>query len=141
MATSATTNSTAATAAKVLGSVGRTPGTRNIAIGRTVKNAVRRIDHVFRYGGDEFVVILNETGIDGATEIAERIRKNIERRVFVIKECRIQTTVSIGIATYPDHAADRDTLLRLADEAMYSAKNRTRNAVCLAIDAKLRNVS
>lgn len=103
-----------------------------ITIGKTIKNAVRRIDPVFRYGGDEFVVILNDTPLDGATEIAERIRKNIERRVFVIKGQRIQTTVSIGIATYPDHAAERDDLLRMADEAMYSAKKTTRNAVRLA---------
>lgn len=103
-----------------------------IAIGKTVKNAVRRIDPVFRYGGDEFVVILNDTGIEGAKEIAERIRKNIERRLFVIRDQRIQTTVSIGIAAYPDHAADRDSLLQMADEAMYSAKKKTRNAVHLA---------
>lgn len=107
-----------------------------ITIGKTIKNAVRRIDPVFRYGGDEFVVILNDAPLDGAREIAERIRKNIERRVFVIKEQRIQTTVSIGIATYPDHAADREDLLRLADEAMYCAKKTTRNAVSLAIGVK-----
>lgn len=103
-----------------------------VAIGRTIKHAVRRIDPVFRYGGDEFVVILNGTGVEGAREIAERIRKNIERRIFVIQEKRIQTTVSIGLATYPEHTADRETLLKLADEAMYSAKRHTRNAVHLA---------
>lgn len=103
-----------------------------VTIGKTIKNAVRRIDPVFRYGGDEFVVILNDTGIEGALEIAERIRKNIERRIFVIRDQRIQTTVSIGIATYRDHAQDRDTLLKLADEAMYVAKRETRNAVHLA---------
>jgi two-component system cell cycle response regulator len=103
-----------------------------VTIGKTIKNAVRRIDPVFRYGGDEFVVILNDTGVEGAKEIGERVRKNIERRIFVIKEHRIQTTVSIGIATYREHANDRDTLLRLADEAMYAAKRETRNAVHLA---------
>lgn len=107
-----------------------------VTIGKTIKNAVRRIDAVFRYGGDEFVVILNDTPLEGAREIAERIRKNIERRVFVIQGQRIQTTVSIGIATYPDHASERDDLLRLADEAMYSAKKTTRNAVHLATGLK-----
>jgi len=104
-----------------------------VTIGKTIKNAVRRIDPVFRYGGDEFVVVLNDTGLEGAREIAERIRKNIERRIFVIKEKRIQTTVSIGLATYPEHASERETLLRMADEAMYSAKRETRNAVHLAV--------
>ncbi len=103
-----------------------------IAIGKTIKNAVRNIDPVFRYGGDEFVVILQDSDLKGAQEIGERIRKNIERRVYVIHGQRLQTTVSIGIATYPLHASDQDTLLRLADEAMYSAKKDSRNAVHLA---------
>jgi len=109
-----------------------------VTIGKTIKNSVRRIDPVFRYGGDEFVVILNDTPTEGAKEIAERIRKNIERRLFVVKEQRIQTTVSIGLATYPEHAADMETLLRLADEAMYCAKRETRNAVHIAFPLEKR---
>jgi two-component system, cell cycle response regulator len=104
-----------------------------VTIGKTIKHTVRKIDPVFRYGGDEFVVLLNGTEVEGAMEIAERIRKSIERRIFLIKDAKIQTTVSIGIATYPIHASDRDTLLKLADEAMYSAKKQTRNAVHLAL--------
>jgi len=111
-----------------------------VAIGKTIRHAVRNIDPVFRYGGDEFVAILNGMGVEGAKEIAERIRKNIERRVFIIKNERIQTTVSIGIATYPLHASERETLLRLADEAMYAAKRKTRNAVHLATGIKELNV-
>jgi diguanylate cyclase (GGDEF)-like protein len=103
-----------------------------VAIGKTIKNAVRNIDPVFRYGGDEFVVILQGAHQEGAAEIGERIRKNIERRVFLIKNHRIQTTVSIGIAVFPEHANEREALLRLADEAMYAAKKNTRNAVHLA---------
>ncbi len=104
-------------------------------IAKTIKNAVRAIDPVFRYGGDEFVVIVQETDVQGAKEIAERIRKNIERRVFVLGICKIRTTVSIGIATYPEHAAERDEILRLADQAMYSVKRTSRNAVHLAFEA------
>lgn len=52
--------------------------------------------------------------------------------MFLITGHRIQTTVSIGIAVYPQHAAERESLLRLADEAMYAAKKNTRNAVHLA---------
>lgn len=103
-----------------------------IAIARAIKHTVRNIDLVFRYGGDEFVILLHQTGVNGAREIAERIRKHIERRVFNIQGVRIQTTVTIGLATYPVHAADKDELLRLADEAMYSAKRLSRNAVHLA---------
>ena len=103
-----------------------------IVIGKTIKNCVRRIDSVFRYGGDEFVVVLQDTELDGAHEIAERIRKNVEQRVFLIKGMRLRSTVSIGVATYPDHASERDTLLKLADEALYHAKKESRNAVHLA---------
>lgn len=106
-----------------------------VAIGKTIKNTVRQIDPVFRYGGDEFVVILHGTSLEGALEIGERIRKSVERRIFVIQKKRLQTTVSVGIATYPDHATERETLLRLADEAMYQAKRETRNCVHLAVPA------
>lgn len=102
-----------------------------VAIGKTIRHAVRNIDPVFRYGGDEFVVLLHDTTSSGAMDIAERIRKNIERRVFVIQRQRIQTTVSIGIASFPDHATDKESLLKLADEAMYAAKKGARNCVHL----------
>lgn len=100
-----------------------------VAIGKTVRNNVRNIDPVFRYGGDEFVVILSDTNEDGAKEIAERIRKNIERRLFSIQGLKLNATVSVGIAVYPEHAADQETILKLADAAMYSAKESSRNAV------------
>ena len=104
-----------------------------VAIGKTVKNAVRAIDPVFRYGGDEFVVILSGTDLEGAQAIAERMRKNIDRRVFVIDGEKLHATISIGVATYPEHTQNKETLLRLADEAMYSAKKQSRNAVFIAL--------
>jgi two-component system, cell cycle response regulator len=103
-----------------------------VAIAKAVRNCVRNIDPVFRYGGDEFVVILHDTNKEGAREIGERIRRQIERRVFVLQDVKIQTTVSVGIAVYPDHTMERDTLLRLADSAMYSVKRDSRNAVHMA---------
>jgi diguanylate cyclase (GGDEF)-like protein len=105
-----------------------------VAIGKTIKNSVRNIDPVFRYGGDEFVVILQDTALEGAVEIAERLRRQVERREFVIQSHRLRTTVSVGIAVCPEHASEREALLKLADEAMYNAKRGTRNAVSLAID-------
>lgn len=100
-----------------------------IAIGRSIKNAVRETDVVFRYGGDEFVVILNDSEIEGAKVIADRMRLAIERRVFSIHGMKLKTTISIGIAMYPEHAKDQDSLLKLADMAMYSAKELSRNTV------------
>lgn len=104
-----------------------------VAIGKTIRHAVRNVDPVFRYGGDEFVVILNGSDIEGAMEIAERIRKHIERRVFLIQGLKMNTTVSVGVANYPVHTTDPETLIKLADEAMFSAKKGARNAVRLAI--------
>lgn len=99
------------------------------AIARTIRNTVRRVDPVFRYGGDEFVVILQDAGTKAAAEAAERIRRSVEKRVFLVKDGRLQATVSIGVAVYPDHTDDKETLLKLADEAMYSAKETRRNTV------------
>lgn len=100
-----------------------------VAIGKSIKNTVRDTDPVFRYGGDEFIVILPDLEEVGAQLIAERIRKGIERRVFAIRGEKLKTTVSIGLALYPHHAKDQDTLVRMADLAMYSAKERSRNSV------------
>lgn len=100
-----------------------------IAIGKSIKHIVREVDLVFRYGGDEFIVILSDSDINGAKMIAERIRIGIERRLFAVQGLKLQTTVSIGIAMYPDHAKSQESLLKLADEAMYSAKERSRNTV------------
>jgi len=100
-----------------------------IAIGRSIKNSVRETDVVFRYGGDEFVVILNEMELEGAKVIAERMRLSVERRVFSIHGMKLKTTISVGIAMYPEHARDQDSLLKLADMAMYSAKELSRNTV------------
>ncbi len=104
-----------------------------VAIGKTIRHAVRNVDPVFRYGGDEFVVILNGSDIEGAMEIAERIRKHIERRVFLIQGLKMNTTVSVGVANYPVHTTDAEVLIKLADEAMFSAKKGARNAVRLAV--------
>jgi len=100
-----------------------------VAIGKSIKNTVRDSDPVFRYGGDEFIVILPDLEEEGAQLIAERIRKGIERRVFSIRGEKLKATVSIGLALYPRHAKDQDTLIKLADLAMYSAKERSRNTV------------
>lgn len=100
-----------------------------VAIGKSIKNTVRDTDPVFRYGGDEFIVILPDLEEEGALLIAERIRKAIERRVFAIRSEKLKATVSIGLALYPHHAKDQDTLVKMADLAMYSAKERSRNSV------------
>jgi diguanylate cyclase (GGDEF)-like protein len=102
-------------------------------LGQLLKEIVREIDTVIRYGGDEFTVLLVETSSDGALAIAERIRKTVEEHTFLLSEgLSVRFTITIGVATYPEHATEKEKLLDLADSAMYRGKKGTRNVVVLA---------
>lgn len=101
-----------------------------IEIASEIKKSVRGIDIVVRYGGDEFVVICTETGVELATKVAERIRRRIEERVFFQEDgLNIKITASIGVATYPIHGLLKTELVDLADKAMYKGKELSRNTV------------
>lgn len=101
-------------------------------LGQIIKSNVRGADFPFRYGGDEYVVILVDTDAKQAVHIAERIRKCVEETDFLIDGHSIRLTVSIGLASYPDHAATSEAVLKLADEAMYYGKTKSRNIVFIA---------
>jgi len=91
---------------------------------------LRSIDIVARYGGDEFVIVLPQTILNNASIIAERLRRAIESHHFLTAEgYDIRITSSFGVAAYPESAKSKEELLRLADEAMYRVKNRSRNGV------------
>ncbi len=96
------------------------------AVARRIQQTCREIDFAARYGGEEFVVILPETGLDGALLAAERIRRAIEH-TEVGEIGRI--SASIGVANYPVNATNRDDLIRIADQALYVAKDAGRNQV------------
>jgi diguanylate cyclase (GGDEF)-like protein len=89
------------------------------------------MDLVARYGGEEFAVILPETPTDVATDVAQRIRRRIDERLFRPPETEdvIRVTVSIGIAAYPGDAANKKELMDRADAALYRAKRGGKNAV------------
>jgi diguanylate cyclase (GGDEF)-like protein len=94
---------------------------------------VRQVDTLARYGGDEFTILLVDTDHNAAVHVAERIRRIVEQTVFEVgSEARLNLTVSIGVATCPDHATTREALLDAADKAMYRAKSDGRNRVCSA---------
>ncbi|WP_176215422.1 sensor domain-containing diguanylate cyclase [Sporomusa malonica] len=103
------------------------------AVAELVRQYCRDTDFVFRYGGEEFVVLLPETTVTRAHIIAELIRKAIAE--FPFQNSNNQPggalTVSIGIAGYPDNAASESELIDAADTALYSAKRSTRNRSCL----------
>jgi len=98
-----------------------------------VMNAVRTIDKVVRYGGDEFCIILPETEAKGALEVAERIRHRLSATPFLIEETGgVEITASFGVACYPVHALTKEELIKKADEAMYTIKTQTKNDIKVA---------
>lgn len=102
-------------------------------VGQEIKRALRESDVCFRYGGDEFVVILSHTGLEDAVLVAERIRVQIEKKRFLAREdMDIRLTTSIGVASVPLHAVTKQQILKVADEALYGVKKAVRNSVVAA---------
>jgi diguanylate cyclase (GGDEF)-like protein len=96
------------------------------------------VDSAARFGGDEFAVILPQAGADGALVVAERLRKRIAGTEvpgfgFI--------TASFGLATFPDHASSRDTLVVAADRALYNSKHTGRNRISTPLDDGCEPVS
>jgi len=102
-------------------------------IATAISSACRETDDVYRYGGDEFCVILPRTRLDGALDVAARVRKAI-REVRGSGRRRVGLRCSVGLATFPDDAGDRDQLLLAADRALYAAKRSGRDRVGTAAD-------
>jgi diguanylate cyclase (GGDEF)-like protein len=100
------------------------------AIGNLLKAKVRGSDIACRYGGEEFALVLPATGADAAERRAEDIRLAIADLRLSHAEKRLgKITASLGIALFPDHAEDTDSILRAADVALYAAKGAGRNRV------------
>ena len=97
-----------------------------------LKRCVRAYDYCFRYGGDEFMVVMTGCPQKDAEHVAERIRSSVEKTTFLTDKQKLNLTVSIGVATFPQHATTSDQLIRMADEAMYYGKNSSRNVVFVA---------
>lgn len=102
-------------------------------IGEALKDNCRLIDFAFRYGGDEFVILLPQTSKENAINVARRLHKLIRETRWLSKDnLNIHLTPSIGVAAYPLDSRTKEGLLHLADEAMYLVKNTNRDSVAAA---------
>ena len=102
-------------------------------IGQAIKDKCRLIDLAFRYGGDEFVVLLPQTSKENALGVAHRLHKLIRETVWLKGTgTPVRITASVGVAAYPTDSRTKAELLHLADEAMYLVKNTSRDSVAAA---------
>jgi len=113
---------------------GHLVGSRLLAeIGEALKTNCRLIDFAFRYGGDEFVLLLPQTSKENAINVARRLHKLIRETQWLKSEgLNIHLTPSMGLAAYPADSKTKEGLLHLADEAMYQVKNANRDRVAAA---------
>lgn len=116
---------------------GHAVGSRTLLeVSRRVRVKIRKFDKLFRFGGDEFCIVLPETEWHGAVEVAERSREAISARPLLLgplgADRAPRMTASFGIASFPLHARTKEDLVVKADRAMQSVKNSTKNAIAVA---------
>lgn len=99
-------------------------------VAQLITGKLRKSDRIFRYGGDEFVVTLPETGDEGALCVAERLRRLVRSHRFLATSGpAVRLTASFGVATSPQDGVVQNDLIRAADQAMYLIKTKTRDGV------------
>lgn len=102
-------------------------------VGSIICETIRDTDFSGRYGGEEFIVVFTNTSLQVAQNACERLRKAFSEKTYTAPQGRsFQVTCSIGVAKFNEQAADVDTVLKAADEALYNAKSKGRNRVCSA---------
>jgi diguanylate cyclase (GGDEF)-like protein len=113
---------------------GHLMGSRTLQeVAKRILGAVRGIDKVVRFGGDEFCIILPQTDPDQAAAVARRVQRSLSVAPFHLDaNIDISITASFGIASYPNHAVTKDNLIRQADAAMYAVKSTTKDAIGVA---------
>ncbi|SFC32763.1 diguanylate cyclase (GGDEF) domain-containing protein [Marinospirillum celere] len=111
------------------------------AFARTLEESVRPGDILARYGGDEFVLVLPESGEEQGYNVARRITRNLEKLVLVTPDGnRVRATSSVGIAIYPHHSQNPTDLFVMADNMMYKAKRSGKNAIAVPDDNEVAEV-
>jgi len=105
-----------------------------VEVARALREQCREIDHVARYGGEEMALVLPQTDLTGATELAERVRGAIARMPIplLVGDGDLGVTASFGVAAVPESAGDAQALIAAADGALYRAKRAGKNRVANA---------
>ena len=113
---------------------GHLAGSRTLQeVARRILAAVRSIDKVVRFGGDEFCIILPQTDQEQARHVANRVKRSLGGKMFELEPgALVPITASFGVASYPTHAQTKEDLIRQADAAMFHVKSTTKNSIALA---------
>src|ERR1700739_359648 len=108
-------------------------------MGFKIKSQLRLIDYAFRYGGDEFVILLPQTDKHSALVVAKRIQEMMRKTVFLAGGgLNLNVRCSMGLATYPEDAKSSHEIIRQADEMMYMVKNSSRDNIAVAQQGMLK---
>ncbi|MGB9254542.1 MAG: GGDEF domain-containing protein, partial [Candidatus Korobacteraceae bacterium] len=113
---------------------GHLKGSKLLAqFGRLLRENLRLVDAAFRYGGDEFVVLLPQTGKDAAIMVARRLMTMFTTAKWhALQEVQLALTASIGIASYPHDGSTSQAIVQLADDMMYRVKQSGRDNIAVA---------
>ncbi len=99
-------------------------------VAQLLKRTLRKVDIAFRYGGDEFIVIMPGTSKDNAMVVAHKLRSVFKRTTFLQSDdINCKMTASFGVASFPENAKNKQELIQLSDKAMYNVKTKSRDAV------------
>ena len=101
-------------------------------MGEVFRESIRGCDYAARYGGEEFVIVMPEIGRDQGVQAAERIRASVAKEKIDASGNSVTVTISVGVASFPEHGDDAQTIISKADTALYQAKRRGRDRVALA---------
>jgi diguanylate cyclase (GGDEF)-like protein len=116
---------------------GHLVGSRTLRrLSEVLASCIRQVDTLARYGGDEFTILLVDTGIEAGLVIGQRIRAAVANALFETRGGAppLSVTVSVGVAAFPAHGTTPEELIETADKAMYRAKSLGRDRVCSAAE-------
>jgi diguanylate cyclase (GGDEF)-like protein len=113
---------------------GHLTGSRLLAeIAKTIRHTVRGVDSAFRYGGDEFIVLLPQTGKDAALEVTQRLLHALRDTRYLLSEgLELHMMASFGVASYPEDGSSIQEIIGAADQMMYLVKNSSRGNIAVA---------